>query len=128
MLAGTLFNNAGIGDIDSRITDTKEVLRAEIHVLEARLDNRFSSIDRKLDEILRIVADHEFRLAAVARAVTTTPRPQTRPDRTIPGSFRTCGAASPFLPNQLLITAEYFSLCAQTLTPYTPVSEKICAF
>ena len=58
VLGVTLVNNTRIGDV-------KEVLRAEMHALEARMDNRFSAIDRKLDEILRIVGDHETRLAAV---------------------------------------------------------------
>jgi hypothetical protein len=44
----------------------KEVLRAEFHAdltqIEARLDARFNSIDRKLDEILRIVGDPDTRL------------------------------------------------------------------
>jgi flagellar capping protein FliD len=72
---------------NSRITEAKETLRAEIGVLrsdllkemvqlESRLESRFnsmesrfnsmesrfSSIDRKLDEILRIVGDHETRI------------------------------------------------------------------
>lgn len=60
--------------------DMKEVLRAELSAnkaetnakiaeLDARLtlfstmiESRFSSVDRKLDEILRIVGDHETRI------------------------------------------------------------------
>jgi hypothetical protein len=58
---------------NSRITEAKETLRAEIGVLradllkemvqlEGRMESRFNSIDRKLDEILRIVGDHETRI------------------------------------------------------------------
>ena len=58
---------------NSRITEAKETLRAEIGLLradmltefvqlESRLDSRFNSMDRKLDEILRIVGDHETRI------------------------------------------------------------------
>jgi len=69
---------------NSRITEAKETLRAEmaqirsellltmetrfnavdarLNVLETKMESRFSSIDRKLDEILRIVADHETRI------------------------------------------------------------------
>jgi hypothetical protein len=58
---------------NSRITEAKETLRAEIGLLRAdvlkefvqlvsRMETRFNSIDRKLDEILRIVGDHETRV------------------------------------------------------------------
>jgi hypothetical protein len=58
---------------NSRITEAKETLRAEIALLradllkemvqlEGRMESRFSSIDRKLDEILRIVGDHDTRI------------------------------------------------------------------
>jgi hypothetical protein len=58
---------------NSRITEAKETLRAEmallradltreIRDLEARMDKRFDSMDRKLDEILRMVGDHETRI------------------------------------------------------------------
>ena len=58
---------------NSRITEAKETLRAEmallrvdltreIRDLEARMDRRFDSMDRKLDEILRILGDHETRI------------------------------------------------------------------
>jgi hypothetical protein len=63
ILGGALINNA-------RITDVKEVLRAELRAEIGQLRNeikldlaeRFNSIDRKLDEILRIVGDHETRI------------------------------------------------------------------
>ncbi len=56
ILGGALINNA-------RITDVKEVLRAELRAeigqlrseIKLELTERFNSIDRKLDEILRIV-------------------------------------------------------------------------
>jgi hypothetical protein len=55
ILGATLVNNARIGDV-------KDVIRAEVDARFARLDLsleiRFSSIDRKLDELLRVVADH----------------------------------------------------------------------
>jgi hypothetical protein len=58
---------------NSRISEAKETLRAEIGLLradmlkefvqlEGRLESRFTSIDRKLDEILRIIGDHETRV------------------------------------------------------------------
>lgn len=73
VLAGTLFNNVRIGDMNnrftdtnSRIADTKELLRAEFRKEFAehnlQFNKRFDSIDRKLDEILRIVGDHETRI------------------------------------------------------------------
>ncbi len=46
VLAGTLFNNAGIGDIGRRITDTKEIAHLQLNVT-----TRFDAIDRKLDQI-----------------------------------------------------------------------------
>ncbi|MES1257113.1 MAG: hypothetical protein ABUS51_01735 [Acidobacteriota bacterium] len=72
VLAGTLFNNSRIGDLNNRfsdinnrfadvnrhVDDVKDVLRAE-------MNQRFSSIDHKLDEILRIVGDHESRITAI---------------------------------------------------------------
>ena len=61
---------------NSRITDAKETLRAEIGTLRiemhkealqirAEFNERFNSIDRKLDELLRFVADHETRIRAL---------------------------------------------------------------
>jgi hypothetical protein len=62
----TLVNNARIGDVNVRIGDVKEVLRAEMDARFAKLDVslelRFSSIDRKLDELLRVVASHNHRI------------------------------------------------------------------
>jgi hypothetical protein len=63
---------------NSRITEAKETLRAEIALLrsdllkemvqlEGRMESRFSSIDRKLDEILRIVGDHGMRITRLER-------------------------------------------------------------
>ena len=54
---------------NSRITDIKETLRAQIATgftqVRADFNERFNSIDRKLDEILRMVADHDTRLRSV---------------------------------------------------------------
>jgi hypothetical protein len=58
---------------NSRISDAKETPRSEMRgvrteiqkdLLQLRLDftERVNSIDRKLDELLRIVADHEQRM------------------------------------------------------------------
>ena len=62
LIVPLLFNN-------SRITDTKETLRAEMGkgFVELRLEmnERFNSIDRKLDELLRLVADHDTRITAL---------------------------------------------------------------
>jgi hypothetical protein len=69
VLAGTLFSNSRIGDMNNRIGDVKEVLRAEFRADIAQLthtmENRFNSVDRKLDEVLRIVGDHETRISAL---------------------------------------------------------------
>jgi low affinity Fe/Cu permease len=66
IFGATLINNSRIGDV-------KEVLRAEVPAdigqlrsdLTSTMETRFSSIDRKLDEILRIVGDHETRITAL---------------------------------------------------------------
>ncbi len=70
VLAGTMLNNSRIGDV-------KEVVRAEIRNITLQLENgmtvrfnamesantgRFNSIERKLDELLRISADHDSRI------------------------------------------------------------------
>jgi chromosome segregation ATPase len=58
---------------NSRITEAKETLRAEIGQLRSDLtltiegrfnamETRFNAIDRKLDEILRMLGDHETRI------------------------------------------------------------------
>jgi hypothetical protein len=59
---------------NSRITEAKETLRAEIQALRSEMqrdfmelrmgmNERFNSIDRKLDELLRLVASHDQRIA-----------------------------------------------------------------
>jgi hypothetical protein len=66
ILGGALLNNSRIGDV-------KEVLRAEFRAdigqfrsdLTVTKENRFNTIDRKLDEILPIVGDHETRISAL---------------------------------------------------------------
>src|SRR5580658_5080217 len=66
---------------NGRITEVKETLRAEMatgfmgvraEFIQVRADfnERFNSIDRKLDEILRMVADHDTRLRSVKSAST----------------------------------------------------------
>ena len=82
---------------NSRITEAKETLRAEIALLrsdllkemvqlEGRLESRFNSMesrfnsmesrfnsmDRKLDEILRIVGDHDTRIARLEQRPHST--------------------------------------------------------
>jgi hypothetical protein len=56
---------------NSRITEAKETLRAEIGRLRSDLtltmELRFNAIDRKLDEILRIVGGHETRITNLER-------------------------------------------------------------
>ena len=58
---------------NSRISDTKETLRSEMQgvrteiqkdLLQLRLDfsERFNSIDRKLDELLKLAAGHDQRI------------------------------------------------------------------
>ena len=66
IVVATLVNNSRIGDVNLRIGDVKEVLRAEMDAgfakLDLSLELRFSSIDRKLDELLRVVASHDNRI------------------------------------------------------------------
>jgi hypothetical protein len=68
---------------NSRITEAKETLRAEIGLLradllkemvqlEGRMESRFNSIDRKLDDILRIVGDRETRITRVEQRPRST--------------------------------------------------------
>ena len=51
---------------NSRLTELKETLRAEMGQLKNELtltmETRFNTVDRKLDEILRILGDHETRI------------------------------------------------------------------
>lgn len=58
---------------NSRITEMRETLRAEMGQMEGRIntrfieietrmEKRFDAVDRKLDEILRILGDHETRI------------------------------------------------------------------
>jgi hypothetical protein len=62
ILAATLVTNARIGDV-------KEVIRAEVDArfvkLDLSLEMRFNSIDRKLDELLRVVANHDHRVRVI---------------------------------------------------------------
>jgi hypothetical protein len=51
-----LYSNSGI-------TDAKETLRAELRAVAAGMETRFNRIDNKLDEILRLVVDHDQRIA-----------------------------------------------------------------
>ena len=78
ILAGAVFSNSRIGDLHKRIADVRDVIRAEFHKdiaemnlrMEIRfnsIEGRFNNIDRKLDEILRIVGDHETRIASLER-------------------------------------------------------------
>ena len=61
---------------NSRITEAKETLRAEFGTLRiemqkegiqlrAEFSDRFNSIDRKLDELLRLAADHDTRIRVI---------------------------------------------------------------
>jgi hypothetical protein len=61
---------------NSRITDAKETLRAEmatgfvgVHAefvqVRADFNERFNSIDRKLDELLRMMAGHDTRIRSI---------------------------------------------------------------
>lgn len=58
---------------NSRITETKETLRAEMNAgftqLRMEFNERFNSIDHKLDEILRILADHDTRIRAIEERI-----------------------------------------------------------
>lgn len=78
VLAGSIFNNVRISDLNGglnrRMDDLRDVLRAEMRAEYAQLRQesaqhytefmaRFNSIDRKLDELLRLSADHDTRIA-----------------------------------------------------------------
>ena len=62
ILGATLINNTRIGDV-------KEALRAEMDArftkLDLNLEHRFNSMDRKLDQLLKLVADHDGRIRAL---------------------------------------------------------------
>jgi hypothetical protein len=78
ILAGALINNSRVGDLNQslnrRIDDVKDVLNSQLTAaqvqadtwfaqIESRLEARFNSIDRKLDELIRIMGDHDTRIA-----------------------------------------------------------------
>ncbi len=65
VLAGTLFNNARISDLNGTVNARLGSVEGRISSLETRFENRFNSIDRKLDEILRIVGNHETRISVL---------------------------------------------------------------
>ena len=62
ILGATLINNTRIGDV-------KEAFRAEMDArftkLDLNLEHRFNSMDRKLDQLLKLVADHDGRIRAL---------------------------------------------------------------
>lgn len=47
---------------NSRVSDAKETLRAELKAMKAGLDVEFTKINNKLDHLLEIVGRHEERL------------------------------------------------------------------
>lgn len=69
VLAGTFFNNVRISDLSARLGDVKDALRAEFRAdigeLRHEMRTQLGSMDRKLDEILRIVGDHETRITNI---------------------------------------------------------------
>jgi len=69
ILGATLINNARIGDMKDVIRAETNSVRAEVDARFAKLDLsleiRFSSIDRKLDELLRVVADYLHRIRTI---------------------------------------------------------------
>ncbi len=72
VLAGTLFNNARISDlngaVNARLGSVESrfaSMESRFSSMETRFENRFNSIDRKLDEILRIVGNHETRISVL---------------------------------------------------------------
>ena len=65
VLAGTMFNNARISDLNGTVNARLGSVEGRISSLETRFENRFNSIDRKLDEILRIVGNHETRISVL---------------------------------------------------------------
>jgi low affinity Fe/Cu permease len=81
ILGGALINNSRIGDVKevlraefradtgelrsgvkADISELRSGVKADIMQLRMEVNERFNSIDRKLDEILRIVGDHETRI------------------------------------------------------------------
>ena len=83
VLAGTLFNNvrisdlngtvnARLGSVEGRISSLEtrfenrfNSIESRLGSMESRAENRYGSIDRKLDEILRIVGHHETRISVL---------------------------------------------------------------
>ncbi len=69
ILGATLVNNSRISDLNGslnrRIDDTRDVLRAEMQLQRKEIELAFTSINHKLDEILRIPGDHETRIPKI---------------------------------------------------------------
>jgi flagellar motor switch protein FliM len=65
-LSMLLYSNSRISDAKETLRSEMQVLRTEIQkdILQLRLDltERFNSIDRKLDELLKLAADHDQRI------------------------------------------------------------------
>src|SRR4051794_10788018 len=56
VLAGTLINNSRIGDINHRLGDVKEVLRAEKRVVKPRRNTNSTPTHNKLDKFPPTIA------------------------------------------------------------------------
>jgi low affinity Fe/Cu permease len=76
ILGATLVNNSRIGHLNGRVSDARDVIWAEVDARFAKLDlsleirfnamvARFNLIDRKLDELLRVVANHDHRIRSI---------------------------------------------------------------
>jgi hypothetical protein len=65
-LSMLLYSNSRISEAKETLRSELQVLRTEIQkdILQLRLDfsERFNSIDRKLDELLKLAADHDQRI------------------------------------------------------------------
>ncbi len=69
IFAGSWFNSSRIGDLNKRIDDTRDVLRAEMNLqferINNKIDSQFERMNNKIDALLKSLADLEGRVTAV---------------------------------------------------------------
>ena len=59
---GILYNNSRITDFSSRITDVKDLIKAEARVTEAHIGRLEEKIDKVENLLLTRLADHDSRI------------------------------------------------------------------
>jgi hypothetical protein len=76
IFAASWFNSSRIGDVsgkvsdlrgdtNGKISDLKEVLRAEMKAFEAQMNLQFERTNRKIDDLLSLIGDHEQRITTL---------------------------------------------------------------